>query len=79
MPHQTTNNCSHVENTPEPSKVSSLLTLSGVRDHDSTLGSPEKTGTATQKSACENVEALHICVLGGQERDGINAVSDSTK
>lgn len=38
--YQAANNSAHVEDTPEPSEILSLLVLVRIRDHDSTLRGP---------------------------------------
>ena len=58
--HQATNDSTHIENSPEPTKVSSLLILMGVRDHDSSLRSPQKTGADTKKSSRNDVKWADI-------------------
>jgi len=58
--YQTANDGAHIEDGPEPSKVSSLLFLPRVGEHDGSLGSPQQTSADTEKSTGEDVESSHV-------------------
>ena len=77
--YQTANDGPHVEDTPEPCEVSTLLTLSRIRDHEGALSGPQETGTNTEQGAREDAEAGDIEVHREKQREGVDAVSNSTK
>lgn len=74
---QTTNASADVEDGPEPGPVATLLLLSGIGDHNHTLGGPQETSTDTEESTGENVEAIDWLVDGDQQGDGVETVTDT--
>lgn len=77
--YQAANHCAHIEDTPEPRKIPSLLFLSRVGDHDGPLSGPQKTGTNTEPCPSEDIEAGNAGVNGDQQADGVDAVSNPSK
>ena len=77
--YQTANDGPHVEDAPEPGEVSTLLALGRVRDHDGALSGPQETGANTEQGAREDFEAGDIEVHREEQREGVDAVSNSTK
>lgn len=76
---QTTNASADVEDGPEPGPVAALFLLGGVGDHDDALGGPQETGTDTEESTSEDVEAVDLFVDGDQQRDGVEAVANTAQ
>lgn len=77
--YQTANDGAHIEDCPEPSKVSSLLFLPRVGEHDGSLGSPQQTSADTEKSTGEDVEASHARMDRDQQADCVYAISNTSK
>ncbi len=77
--YQATDHSSHIEDSPEPSKVATLLVFVWIRDHDSTLGSPQQTGANTQKCSREDIKAWYVLVDRNEQANCINAVANAAK
>jgi hypothetical protein len=77
--YQTANDSTHIEDAPEPGKVTSLLVLQWIGKHDGTLSRPQKTGTHTKKSTGEDVETSHICVDRDKQADSVNGITNTSK
>jgi len=77
--YQTSNDSTHVKDTPEPGEISSLLAFKGIRHHDSSLCGPQETRTDTQKSTCKDVEASNTGMNRGKQADGVDTISNSSK
>lgn len=79
MAYQASNDSSHIENSPEPGEVATLVLLERIGDHDCALSSPEESSTETKPSTSEDVETLDILVDGDQERDSIETITETTE
>lgn len=77
--YQTAHTGANVEDTPEPSKVTTLLLFIGIGHHDGTLGTPQKTSTNTKKGTSKDIEAGDIFVNGHEETNGVDTVTNATK
>lgn len=77
--HQASDNSSHVKDGPEDSKEFAFGALLGIGDHDGALSRPEQTSTDSEKCAGEDVETTNMRMFGGEQTDGIDAVSDTAK
>jgi hypothetical protein len=77
--YQTSNDCAHVEDSPEPCEVSTLGTLVGIGGHDSSLRSPQETGTDTEKTTGGDVEGIDMPISCDQKTDGVKAVAKASK
>jgi len=77
--YQTANDSAHIEDRPEPSKISSFLFLSWVGEHDGSLGSPQQTSADTQKSTGEDVEASHARMDRDQQADCVYTIANTSE
>lgn len=65
MTYQAANDCSQIENSPEPTEVLSLRAFMGIGDHNSPLSGPQQTCTDTEEGTRKDGETK----LGGVERN----------
>lgn len=77
--YQAANDSTHVEDTPEPGKVLSLLILVRVGNHDSALSCPKKSGTDTKPGTSEKIKTFDVLVNRNEQTDGIETVADAPK
>lgn len=81
MTYKASDDGSHVEDSPEPSKVMTLLMFMRIRDHDGSLSGPKHCCAYTKKYACNDVESSDVVfvVRIEQNANGVDAIANTTK